>query len=68
MVLKLQPIAGNSSDEKSMSNIKLSRLSSGIATELQGSASDLKKLVQTLNERPPVHYPHSCKFEEITHA
>ena len=51
-----------------MSNVKLSHLSGGIATELQGSASDLKKLVQILNERPPVHYPHSCKLKEISHA
>ena len=34
-----------------MINIKLFRLTSGQAIELQGSASDLEKLLQTLIER-----------------
>ena len=34
-----------------MSDIKLLRLSAGQATELQGSASDLQKILQTLIER-----------------
>ena len=33
-----------------MSDIKLFRLSNGLATELQGSASDLKRPLQTLIE------------------
>ena len=51
-----------------MSHIKLSCLSSGIATELQGSASDLKNLVQMLNAQSSVRSLRNCKSKEKTHA
>lgn len=51
-----------------MSDIKLFRLTGGAATELQGSASDLEKSLQMLNERPPARSQLSRKPKDSTHA
>jgi len=51
-----------------MSDIKLFRLTSGTATELQGSASDLEMLLHIPNGRPPRRSSRNSEVKETPHA
>lgn len=51
-----------------MTDIKLFRLTGNTATELQGSASNLEKSLQMLNERPLARSQHSRKPKDRADA
>lgn len=51
-----------------MSNIKLFRLSSDIATELQGCEFDPERHLHMLNKQSAVRSMYNCKSKKKTYA